>query len=129
LEFFLALTRVVIGCSIEVHKVLGSGFFESVYEKALSREFEIKNLRFRRQVPVPVYYKDSPVGHCIVDMVVENKLLLELKALDRIAPVHEAQLVQYLCATGLEVGLILNFGARSLQIKRVLNGFGPGTQI
>jgi len=60
---------------------------------------------------------------------VENKLLLELKALDRIAPVHEAQLVQYLCATGLEVGLILNFGARSLQIKRVLNGFGPGTQI
>lgn len=125
----MALTRVVIGCAIEVHKVLGCGHFESVYEKALSREFEIKNLQFRRQVPFPVHYKGTPVGNCIVDMLVEDKLILELKALDRMAPVHEAQLIQYLCAAKLQVGLLLNFGARSLQIKRILNGYGPESSI
>ena len=114
------LSRRVIGCAIEVSNTLGPGFFEKIYEKALSIEFERNGIYFQCQQPVNVIYKDNLVGEYITDIVVEEKLLLELKAVSALCSEHEAQLMNYLKATGLSVGLLLNFGKPKLGIKRMV---------
>ncbi len=114
------LSRRVIGCAIEVSNTLGPGFFEKIYEKALSIEFERNGIYFQCQQPVNVIYKDRLVGEYITDIVVEEKLLLELKAVSALCSEHEAQLMNYLKATGLSVGLLLNFGKPKLGIKRMV---------
>lgn len=114
------LSQKVIGCAFEVSNTLGSGFFEKIYEKALCVEFEKSGLSFQCQKPVTVEYKGSFVGECITDIVVEDKLLLELKAVSALCSEHEAQLMNYLKATGLSVGLLLNFGRPKLGIKRMI---------
>jgi GxxExxY protein len=96
---------------------LGSGFLESVYHKALIIELEEQEITFQSGFPLEVLYKGKPAGIFIADLIVENRLLLELKAVECILSVHELQIVNYLKATGLDLGLILNFGTRSLQIK------------
>ena len=114
------LSRRVIGCAFEVSNTLGTGFFEKVYEKALCVELKKAGLGFTCQKPVLVRYKGFPVGEYIADIVVDGQLLLELKALSTLCREHEAQLMNYLKATGLSVGLLLNFGRPKLGIKRMI---------
>ena len=114
------LSRRVIGCAFEVSNTLGAGFFENVYEKALCVELEKSGLNFQCQKSVLVKYKDILVGEYITDIVVEDSLLLELKAVKSLCSEHEAQLMNYLKATGLSFGLLLNFGKPKLGIKRMI---------
>jgi GxxExxY protein len=114
------LSRQVIGCAIEVSNTLGPGFFEKVYEKALCVELEKSGICFQCQRSVVVTYKGSLVGEYVTDIIVEEKLLLELKAVSTLCSEHEAQLMNYLKATGLSVGLLLNFGKPKLGIKRMV---------
>jgi GxxExxY protein len=103
-----------------VHKILGLGFLESVYESALAYEFDLRGIPYERQKRLPVSYKDKFIGDYIADMVVEDKIILELKAVSAITPTHEAQAHHYVAATGLKLAIILNFGAESLQQKRIV---------
>ena len=114
------LSRRVIGCALEVSNTLGPGYFERVYEKALCVEFEKNGIYFQPQKSVDVIYKGCLVGEYIADIIVEGKLLLELKAVSALCGEHEAQLMNYLKATGLSVGLLLNFGKPKLGIKRMV---------
>jgi GxxExxY protein len=114
------LTQRVIGCAFEVSNKLGAGFFEKIYEKALCVEFEMKGLNFQCQKPVIVEYKNVLVGEYVTNIVVEGRLLLELKAVSALCSMHEAQLMNYLKATGLSVGLLLNFGRPKLGVKRMV---------
>jgi GxxExxY protein len=114
------LTRKVIGCAFEVSNTLGAGFLEKLYENALLVELENRGLSFQRQQKLHVEYKGVLVGEYIADIVVENSLLLELKAVSRLGGEHEAQLLNYLKATGLSLGLLLNFGRPKLEIKRMI---------
>lgn len=112
------LTRTIIGCAMRVHRALGPGFLESVYERALVHELRMAGLRVEAQKPLDVVYEGRIVGVFVADVVIEGRIVVENKASASIAREHEAQLTHYLVATGLDVGLILNFGARSLQFKR-----------
>ena len=114
------LSQQVIGCAFEVSNTLGAGFFEKVYEKALCIELEKKEIRFKCQEPVIVKYKERFVGEYVTDIVVEDCLLLELKAVNALCSEHEAQLMNYLKATKLSYGLLLNFGKPKLGIKRMI---------
>jgi len=114
--------NAVIGAAIEVHRHLGPGFLESVYEEALSVELGLRGIRFERQKPLSVYYKGQAVGDSRVDLWVDNRLIVELKALDRILPIHHAQLISYLKAGALPLGLIINFNEKLLKngIRRIV---------
>ena len=114
------LSQQVIGCAFEVSNTLGAGFLENVYEKALCVELDKKGLAFDCQKPVNVMYKDVLVGDYITDIIVEDSLLLELKAVSVMPVVYQAQLMNYLKATGLRYGLLLNFGTPKLGIKRMV---------
>src|SRR5262245_23704134 len=111
------LTEQIINCAHEVHNVLGSGFLEKVYENAMVEELGRKGLRAAQQQGIIISYKGKTVGEYIADIVVEDTVLLELKAVDRVADVHELQLKNYLKATGVEVGLLINFG-KSVEVRR-----------
>ena len=117
------LSEKVIGCAIEVHRALGPGLLESAYEECLCYELSDAGLSFRRQVPLPVNYKEvrMDLGDRI-DVVVEDRLILELKTVERILPIHEAQLLTYLKLSGMGTGLILNFNVPVLRdgIKRMV---------
>ncbi len=104
------ITQSVIGAAIEVHRILGPGLLESGYEEALTREFELRRIGFQRQVPLPVNYKGTVLdcGYRL-DFVVENLVVVELKAVDALHPIHEAQLMTYLRLGGWKVGLLINF--------------------
>ncbi|MEX0782118.1 MAG: GxxExxY protein [Dehalococcoidia bacterium] len=114
-----ALARRVIGAAIEVHRELGPGFVESVYEEALAIELELRAIRFERQVPIAAMYKDRRVGEA---MLVEGQLVLELKAISELAPIHTAQLMSYLKATRYQLGLLINFNTPVLKsgLKRLV---------
>ncbi len=112
------LTKTVIGCAIRVHTKLGPGFAESVYENALAHEMRKAGLTVDCQHALQVVYDGVVVGDFVADMVVEGRVLIENKAVQQLAAAHEVQLVNYLSATGLDIGLLLNFGAISLQCKR-----------
>ncbi len=116
------LTEKIIGCAIEVHRVLGLGLLEATYEGALRVELELAGLSFQRQSAVPVTYKNRPVGDCRLDLIVENSVVIEIKSVDRFDPVFEAQLLSYLKITGIKHGLLLNFNSRLLKdgIKRMV---------
>ena len=116
------LTETIIGCAYAVHNTLGSGFLEKVYEKALLIELKESGLHVLEQQPLDVFYKDQIVGNYYADLIVENQIIIELKVANSIDPAHEAQLVSYLKATGLPVGLLLNFGTQRLGIKQKLHG-------
>jgi len=114
------LTKEIVDAAYTVHNQLGYGFLEKVYEKALSHELELRNMSFKNQNCIEVRYKDCIVGNYIADIVVENKVLLELKACDEISKVHIAQTLNYLKATNIKVGLLINFGNEKIQIKRLV---------
>ena len=118
------LTERIIGCAIEVHRTLGPGLLESTYVEALTVEFAEADLRFARQVPVPLTYKGRSLGEYRLDLLVEEAVVVEVKAVERFDPVHEAQLLTYLRLTGKRVGLLINFNRRLLRegIKRLVSG-------
>jgi len=109
------LTRRIIGCAIEVHRRLGPGLLESIYESALCIEFDLAGLAYERQKPVPVTYKGHALGEHRLDILVEDTVILELKSVERFVPVFEAQILSYLKMTGKPVGLLLNFNTRLLK--------------
>lgn len=112
------LTEKIIGCCYNVHNVLGSGHKESVYKQALCKEFEKQNINFIQEVSLPVKYQGDPVGIYRADFVIEGKILLEIKAVEFMPKNYEIQLLHYLKTTGYKVGLLINFGAKSVQIRR-----------
>ena len=119
------LTAKIIECAYRVHNTLGFGFLESVYQNALLIELEKNGLQARKEVPIKVFYDEKIVGDYVADIIVEDKVIIELKSVKDLHPAHEAQLVNYLKATGLEVGLLINF-AESVKVKRkVLDRSSP----
>ncbi len=115
---FAELTFKIIGAAMEVHKTLGPGFLEAVYETALAYELQRLALAFERQKVLAMYYKGIVIGEYKADFVVEGSVVIELKAQKALTAVDEAQLINYLKATGLKVGLLFNFGTKSLQHAR-----------
>lgn len=115
------LTRKIIGCAMEVHKHLGNGFQEVVYQRALSIELNMNNISHEREKEMPIQYKGFNIGTRRVDFFVEEKIMVEIKALVNLEDVHLAQAMNYVEAYKMEIGLLLNFGAKSLQFKRVHN--------
>ncbi len=115
------LTSRIIGCALEVHKYLGNGFQEVIYQRALEYEFELNGLQFYREFDMPVLYKGIQVGLRRVDFLVENVISVEIKAVIKLEDVHLAQAINYLEAYNLEIGLLINFGERSLNFKRLTN--------
>jgi GxxExxY protein len=112
------LAGKVIGAAMEVHRCLGPGFVESVYENALTIELASSKIIAEGQKLIEVKYKEQCVGNFVADLVVDQTLIVELKAVQTILPIHEVQLVNYLTATGLDEGVLLNFGSESLQFKK-----------
>lgn len=114
------LTHKIIGAAMEVHRHLGNGFQEVVYQRALAIEFKLRNINFEREKELPLSYKGFDIGTRRVDFFVEEKIMLEMKAVIQLDDVHLAQAINYLEAYGMEVGLLINFGNSSLQFKRVV---------
>lgn len=115
-----ALTGKIIGCAMEVHRILGNGFQEVIYQRALAKEMSLQGLGFSREHEMTILYKGYEIGTRRVDFFVEGKVMLEIKALVQLEDVHLAQAINYIEAYGLEVGLLINFGNTSLQFKRVM---------
>lgn len=115
------ITSKIIGCSMEVHKILGNGFQEVIYQRALAKEMVLQGLSFAREFEMPIYYKEEQIGTRRVDFLIENVISVELKAVVKLEDVHLAQAINYLEAYNLEIGLLINFGAKSLEFKRLIN--------
>ena len=115
------LTGKIIGAAMEVHNTLGYGFLESVYEEAMATELGLRNVPFERQKSLDVFYKQKKMKHFMCDFLVAGAVLVELKAIQELAEAQKAQVLNYLKATNLKLGLLLNFGTKSLQYKRVIN--------
>jgi GxxExxY protein len=115
------LTERIIGCAMTVHNVLGNGFQEVIYQRALAIEMAKRGLTFAREMEMPIYYDGENIGARRVDFFVENLIMVELKALIDLEEVHLAQAMNYLEAYRVEIGLLINFGSKSLQFKRVHN--------
>jgi len=115
------LTSKIIGCAMEVHNILGNGFQELIYQRALALELEIQGLGFVREFEMPIFYKQISIGTRRVDFLVENNLSVEIKAVKNLEPVHLAQAINYLEAYNLEIGLLINFGDVKLRFHRLEN--------
>lgn len=120
--YYDSLTRLVISCAFKVSNTLGCGFLEKVYENSMALELSSAGLKTEFQKPITVYYQDKIVGEYTADLVVEDDILVELKAVKAIQDVHFAQCQNYLKATGLKLGLLINFGCPRVQVRRVANG-------
>jgi len=114
------LTFAVIGAAMEVHRILGPGFLEAVYQVALERELTLRGIPFERKVKLPVTYKDLLVGEYEADLVIDKKFIVEIKAVSKFNAGHQAQAMHYLAATGVRLALLLNFGTGSLEHRRVI---------
>jgi GxxExxY protein len=114
------LTQRIIGAAYEVHKTLGPGFLERVYASALLKELGDAGLNAASEVPIPVIYKGTEIGMYFADLLVEGAVICEIKAISALTRAHEAQLLHYLEATNTKVGLLLNFGAKSVSVKRMV---------
>lgn len=114
------LTGKIIGCAMEVHKILGNGFQEVIYQRALAIEMRSQGLEFSREHEMEIFYKEEKIGTRRVDFFVEGKIMLELKAVIQLEDVHLAQAINYLEAYNMQIGLLINFGSQSLQFKRVM---------
>jgi len=114
------ITYAINGAVFEVNRILGSGFLEKVYENALLVELKRRGIKAQSQVPIKVLYKEKVVGEYIADLLVEDKVIVELKTVENIDKVHEAQLLNYLKATGIRVGVLVNFKHPKAEIKRMV---------
>ena len=115
------ITGKIIGAAMKVHSTLGSGFQEVIYQRALTIEMAKASLTHQRELEMPIFYDDQQIGTRRVDFLVEEKVMVELKAVSRLEDVHLAQAINYLEAYHLEIGLLINFGAKSVEWKRVIN--------
>lgn len=124
------LTELLIGCAIEVHRTLGPGLLESTYEMCLCRELAMREISFVRQQPIPVIYKEVKLdcGYR-ADLIVDQRVLVEIKSIDQTAAIHDAQLLSYLKLTGLKVGLLINFNVRTLKERIRRKVLGPPEEI
>ena len=119
------IIRTVIRCASKVRRHLAAGFLESIYQKALTIELQACGLQAEMEYPIQVYYRDIVVGEFKVDILVERRIIVELKAVLNLHPIHEAQLVNYLTATHIDDGLLINFGGKKLEIKRKYRIYRP----
>ncbi len=117
---FKRLSYRVVGAAMEVHRLLGSGFLEAVYQTALAHELKLLEIPFEQQKRLTVKYKDIVVGDYIADFVIDGKIIVEIKAVSNLTSSHQAQALNYLAATGYQLAILLNFGATSLQQRRVV---------
>lgn len=115
------ITQRIIGCAMRVHSTMGNGFQEVIYQRALALEMEAEGLKFEREKSMSIYYKGQKIGTRRVDFFVEDCVMVELKAVIQLEDVHIAQARNYLEAYNIEVGLLINFGAKSLEFKRMYN--------
>jgi len=115
------LTSKIIGCAMTVHKALGNGFQEVIYQRALAIEMGLEGIEFKREFEMPVFYRDKQIGTRRVDFLVEGVVSVELKATTKLEDNHFAQAINYLEAYNLEIGLLINFGETSLKFKRLTN--------
>jgi GxxExxY protein len=115
------ITEKIIGAAMRVHAVLGNGFQEVIYQRALAIEMKYSNLSFEREYNMKIFYRDKEIGERRVDFFVERKIMVELKAIIQLEEVHLAQAKNYLEAYNMEIGLLINFGSTSLQFKRLIN--------
>ena len=115
------ITKRIISAAMKVHSTLGNGFQEVIYQRAMEIEMPIENLSFKREMEMPIYYRETQIGTRRVDFFVEEKIMVELKAIIKLEDVHLAQAMNYLEAYKMEIGLLINFGAKSLEFKRVHN--------
>ena len=120
-EAINALTHKIIGCAMEVHKALGNGFQEVIYQRALAIEFEFQGLSFEREKEMPLSYRGQNIGTRRVDFFVEEQVMVEIKAIEQLLPVHKTQAINYCEAYNIADGLLINFGSKSLDFKRVYN--------
>lgn len=111
----------IVGAAQEVHRILGPGFLESVYERALAKELGIRKIRYALQQPIRVFYKQDQIGEYQADLLVDDRVILEIKAIPALLREHEAQAIHYLSATKLQLAVLLNFGAKSLQFRRIVH--------
>jgi len=118
---FEDITKRIIAASMQVHSALGNGFQEVIYQRALEIEMPLHNLSFSREMEMTIFYREQPVGRRRVDFFVEEKVMVELKAIIKLEDVHLAQAMNYLEAYKMSIGLLINFGSRSLEFKRVHN--------
>ena len=112
------LTRAIIGCAFEVQNELGNGFLESVYEKAMLVALSEAGISVKSQTPINVNFRGQQVGDFYADLLVSDKVIVELKAVERLTPQHKAQVINYLNATGIPVGLLINFGNPKVEVQR-----------
>ncbi|MEK7327478.1 MAG: GxxExxY protein [Chloroflexota bacterium] len=117
---FKELSYAIIGAAMEVHNQLGPGFLEVVYRKALVYELMLRGILVEEEKPLPVYYKGQLVGEYRADLVVDGKIILEIKAVSALTKAHDAQAIHYRTATGLRLAILINFGSSSLQSKRIV---------
>ncbi len=122
--YYNSITEQIIGCAYRVANRLGTGFLEKVYENALCHEISKSSLKFIQQQPIRVTYDEKVVGEYFVDLLVQNEIVVELKAVKKLDASHFAQCMNYLKATGKRVGLLINFGAPKVEIRRIINPVG-----
>ena len=115
------ITRKIIGCAMKVHTVLGNGFQEVIYQRALQIEMSLEGLEFQREMEMPIFYREEQIGKRRVDFFVEGLIMVELKAIIQLEDVHLAQAINYCEAYNTEIGLLINFGSKSLTFKRIFN--------
>lgn len=115
------LSYQIIGAAMEVHKVLGPGYLEAVYQTALAHELDLHTIKYEREKHLPVVYKGIYAGHFIADFVVEEKIILELKSVTLLTKQHKAQAINYLATTGFKLAILINFGERSLTYERIIH--------
>jgi GxxExxY protein len=115
------LTHKIIGCAMAVHSTLGNGFQEVIYQRALAIEMQFQGLSFEREKEMPIFYREMQIGTRRVDFFVESAVMVELKAVEKLEDVHKAQAINYCEAYNIADGLLINFGAKSLEFKRVYN--------
>ncbi|MDR1963992.1 MAG: GxxExxY protein [Planctomycetaceae bacterium] len=115
------ITFKIIGCAMQVHNTLGNGFQEVIYQRALAIEMRYAGLSFERELEMNIFYRDEKIGTRRVDFFIENRIMVELKALEKIENVHKCQAINYLEAYNIADGLLINFGAMSLEYKRLYN--------
>ena len=113
------LTHKIIGCAMKVHSTLGNGFQEVIYQRALAIEFAFQGIGFQREMEMPIFYRDKNIGTRRVDFFVEEKVMVEIKAIEKLEDVHKAQAIYYCEAYNISDGLLVNFGSKSLDFNRV----------
>jgi GxxExxY protein len=116
-----ALTHKIIGCAMQVYRTLGNGFQEVIYQRALAIEFTFQSFSFQREMEMELFYRKQPIGTRRVDFFVEGKVMVEIKAIEKLEDVHKAQAINYCEAYGVADGLLINFSSKSLDFKRVYN--------